>query len=316
MYDGRRRLWQLNTQAEPKPRKARKSDAPHLPLGKENLELARLRQEESNLRTANQRLNEFLAIAGHELRTPLTTILGTAQLAQCLVQQMQQDIHDPALYPQFEELQSMLQDADYHARRLSRLVNDILDVARIDRGHLHLHAELGNLEALIYEVVRKNQRVWPGRTISVQIPQEQGILVLMDRDRIAQVVTNFLVNALKYAPTEEPIDIIIQHASAQVRVAVQDRGPGLPPNEQQMIWERFYQVKGIEAQQGSNIGLGLGLYLSKSIITQHGGKVGVESQPGKGSIFWFTLPFRAETTSQRDPPAESELLSAPQSKIA
>ena len=119
---------------------------------------------------------------------------------------------------------------------------------------------------------------------------EQAVVVKADGDRIGQVVTNYLTNALKYAPAARPIEISLRQESDQARVQVQDQGPGLPPEEQERIWQRFYRVPGTEAQEGTGISLGMGLSICRSLITQHGGQTGVESAPGAGATFWFTLP--------------------------
>ena len=115
--------------------------------------------------------------------------------------------------------------------------------------------------------------------------------MVADADRIGQVVTNYLTNALKYSPVDRPIEVFLAIEGQMARVSVQDEGPGLSPAEQQAIWERFYQVERIKVQSGSGTGLGLGLYICQTIIEQHQGKVGVQSSPGEGSTFWFSLPL-------------------------
>ena len=115
--------------------------------------------------------------------------------------------------------------------------------------------------------------------------------------RIGQVVANYLTNALKYSSVDKPVTVSLEMEGPVARVSVQDEGPGLPPVEQERIWERFHRVRGVEVQTGSGIGLGLGLYISKTIITWHGGRVGVDSTPGQGSTFWFTLPLAQQQSS-------------------
>jgi signal transduction histidine kinase len=114
---------------------------------------------------------------------------------------------------------------------------------------------------------------------------------MADPDRIGQVVTNYLTNALKYSIAAMPVDVHLTVEQGLARVAVRDRGPGLPLEEQQRLWQRFYRVAGINVRSGSGVGLGLGLYICRSIIERHYGEVGVQSAPGQGSTFWFTLPL-------------------------
>jgi signal transduction histidine kinase len=115
--------------------------------------------------------------------------------------------------------------------------------------------------------------------------------VIADADRIRQVISNYLTNALTYSRADQPIDVGLLADGGIARVWVHDEGPGVPAAEQDRIWERAYQVTGLKPQSGSHVGLGLGLYISRSIVAHHQGQVGVESTPGHGATFWFTLPL-------------------------
>ena len=111
------------------------------------------------------------------------------------------------------------------------------------------------------------------------------------------MIDNYLSNALKYSEADKPVLVRVEQAEpGQARVLVRDQGPGLPLAQQQTIWERFYRVPGVEVKSGSGIGLGLGLHISRTIIEQLGGHVGIESEPGQGSTFWFTLPLITHET--------------------
>jgi signal transduction histidine kinase len=127
--------------------------------------------------------------------------------------------------------------------------------------------------------------------VRLWLERRQPVCVEADANRIEQVLTNFLNNAYKYAPADQPIDVRVRVRGNIARVAVRDHGPGLPEGEHTRIWERFYQAPGIEPLAGTPIGLGLGLYICKHIIERHQGQVGVESMPGKGAAFWFALPL-------------------------
>ncbi len=104
-------------------------------------------------------------------------------------------------------------------------------------------------------------------------------------------MSNYLSNALKYSEADKEVLVSVEQINTQVRVSVRDEGPGLTPAQQQRIWERFYRAPGIEVKSGSGVGLGLGLHISQMIIERLGGQVGIQSEPGKGSTFWFTLPI-------------------------
>jgi signal transduction histidine kinase len=125
------------------------------------------------------------------------------------------------------------------------------------------------------------------------MPAGLSVPLVADADRIGQVVTNYLTNALKYSPDACPVTIGLEVLPAQARVWVRDEGPGLPAAEQERIWERFYRANGSAQQDSSQGGLGLGLHISRIIVEQHHGQVGVESAPGRGSTFWFTLPVES-----------------------
>jgi len=126
--------------------------------------------------------------------------------------------------------------------------------------------------------------------LELVVPAQEEVPVMADARRIEQVLTNYLVNAIRYSPAERDVLVRLAVEGHLVRVSVRDHGPGLIPEQQQQIWERFYQAR-VSEYRGARGGLGLGLALAKAIIEQHGGQVGVESRLGQGSTFWFTLPL-------------------------
>ncbi len=129
------------------------------------------------------------------------------------------------------------------------------------------------------------------------------MLANVDADRVGQVVTNYLTNALKYSPDDAPVTVALTRDAGMWRVSVRDRGPGIPPDELPHIWERFHRVRGIEVQSGSGVGLGLGLHISKNIVERQEGAVGVESTVGVGSEFWFSLPALDDANDANAAPA-------------
>lgn len=253
------------------------------------------RASELALREANRRMDEFLGIASHEMRTPLTTIKANVQLAMRELKklQAQEEVGVDSWTKKIEVTQELLKRSDQQSGVLNRLVGDLMDVSRIhaDKLELHLRPEPYNLVTIVRDAVQDAQRTAPKRSILLEIPAEELVPVLADADRISQVVKNYLTNALKYSATDQPVEVSLQMKDGVAQVSVRDQGPGLPPPEQERIWERFYQARGISVQSGSSVGLGLGLHISKTIIERHGGQVGVQSSPGKGSNFWFALPL-------------------------
>jgi signal transduction histidine kinase len=254
---------------------------------------AEAQANELALREAQAQMDTFLAIAGHELKTPLTYIKLNLQFTRrCLEKLVRKDSGMP------EELCTKatltLQEfahTDQQVVQLERLVNDVLDVSRVRAGMLDLHLESTDLGTIVREAVGEQRQAAPTHTLLLQLPAAQWVPVYADACRLGQVVTNYLTNALKYAPAEQPVVVGLDVAGHEARVWVRDQGPGLPLEEQARVWECFHQVKGVEVQSGTGVGLGLGLHICRTIIESHQGRVGVESAPGQGSTFWFTLPL-------------------------
>ncbi len=256
-------------------------------------ERAEAQANELALREAQAQMDTFLAIAGHELKTPLTCIKLNLQFTRRRLEKL---VRKDSGMP--EELCTKaaltLQEfahTGHQVAQLERLVNDVLDVSRVQAGRLDLHLESTDLGTIVREAFGAQRQAAPTRALLLQLPAAQPVPVYADACRLGQVVTNYLTNALKYAPAEQPVVVGLDVAGQEARVWVRDRGPGLPLEEQARIWERFHQVKGIEVQSDTGVGLGLGLYICRTIIERHQGQVGVESAPGQGSTFWFTLPL-------------------------
>jgi signal transduction histidine kinase len=155
--------------------------------------------------------------------------------------------------------------------------------------------ECCDLAAIVDEAVAEQRLIWPDRRIVYDPAADLTASVLADEQRIGQVVTNYLTNALKYSPADRPVEVWLEVGEAEARVCVRDEGPGLPAAEQERIWERFQQVEGIKAQSGIDGGLGLGLYITRTIVEHYHGEVGLDSAPGQGATFWCTLPLASTT---------------------
>ncbi|HEY7356845.1 MAG TPA: GAF domain-containing protein, partial [Ktedonobacterales bacterium] len=245
------------------------------------------------LRAAYRQIDEFLGLASHELRTPLTSILLGLQLSRRRYERLLQEnlAVSEQLAWRLNSVFDQLVLTERQANRLDRLVHDLLDVSRIQRGELSIQHQTVDLAVILAEVVEEQRQAAPERRITLHLPPGQRVLLSVDPERIGQVVTNYLTNALKYSAEDQPVEVGLELEAAAARVWVRDYGPGLPPEEQARVWERFHRVPGIEVQSGSGVGLGLGLHISRMIVKAHHGQVGVQSAPGAGTTFWFTLPL-------------------------
>lgn len=238
----------------------------------------------------DQQMNEFLGLTAHELKTPITTIKGTIQVLLRTIKREKQktSINIEDYMHTIDTVQRLLTRADNQIRRLTHLINDIVYISRIQDKKLDPRLERENIASLLKEVVQQQLQMNPQRTIHVA-DSLVSAFVLMDRNHIEQVITNYLSNALKYSSEEQPVEVSLSIEGQKVRIAVYDYGPGITEEDQKHIWERFYRVQQTEVLSGSGIGFGLGLYISRSIIEKHNGEVGVDSIPGQGTTFWFTL---------------------------
>jgi signal transduction histidine kinase len=258
---------------------------------------AEAQAREISLRQVQERMDEFLATASHDLRSPGTVMTATATLVTRRFERLASAVTAqlPGLADPVEAVRRGLGDMSQSADRLARLVALLFDTSLVRAGTLELHRAPCDLAGIVSEVVHALRLAHPQRTIDLQYLSTRPIPVVADADRLGQVVTNYLTNALKYSPEDQLVAVLLSDvgagAGAAARVAVADRGPGLPQSELDRVWQRYYRAEGIRPQSGSGHGLGLGLHICKTIVESHGGQVGVESTVGQGSTFWFTLPL-------------------------
>ena len=217
----------------------------------------------------------IVAVAAHELKNALGGI-GVA-IARC----------EQRLLAGQAVTAADLGAARGEIRRLSALVNDLLDGARVDLGEVHVQPVCFDLAALVDEVVGFFQAA-RDRPVAWQAP-EGSVAIEADLERVRSVLVNYLENAAKYAPAPAAITVTIEASpvAGRVRLAVRDSGPGIDLADQMRLFQRFSRGPGSARRTQ---GLGIGLYLCRSIAEAHGGAVGVESSPGAGSIFWLDLP--------------------------
>jgi signal transduction histidine kinase len=195
-------------------------------------------------------------------------------------------------------VQDMLNRAERQVHVQNRLISDLLDISRIQANRLELHLAHSDLLTIVRETIEDQRAAALTRTLFLELPlQIPAIPIYADADRIIQVITNYITNALKYSESDRPVRVSVEIQDKQARVSVRDEGPGLTHQEQERIWQRFYRVPGITTLSGSGVGLGLGLYICHTIVERHNGQVGVQSTVGVGSTFWFSLPL-AENDSE------------------
>jgi signal transduction histidine kinase len=224
--------------------------------------------------------DEFMAIASHELRTPVTTIRCTAQL---LLSHLDRSDSEPP------KLLSRLQAVEKMSTRLTRLIADLLDVTRLRTGRLELRRESLDLARLVAEVVNQERVEADSHSLPVLSVLGDLPLIVADADRIEQVISNVLNNAFKYSPQDYRIEVVARAEGAGVLLTVADQGIGLPSAALDAIFEPFGRA--VNAQRRQLPGMGLGLYISRQIVEQHGGRIWADS-PGEegGTLVSIWLP--------------------------
>src|SRR5260221_627169 len=222
-----------------------------------------------------QRKDTFISTASHELRNPLTILkLQTSLLHRQLAKQGLQ-----ASVPALASIETQL-------NTITRLVEELLDVSKIQAGRLEYLQEMVDLDALLREIADTMQQTHPSHTILVHGAVQTSLIG--DPDRLGQVFTNLLSNAIKYSPDAQTVEMDLSASEDAVTVRVRDHGLGIPREQREKIFERFYRAAA--PQQRAIPGLGMGLYIVAEIVHRHGGTITVDSDVGKGSTFTVTLP--------------------------
>jgi PAS domain S-box-containing protein len=225
-------------------------------------------------RLAERDKDDFISIASHELRTPITALKASLQILEVKKQSL--DIQSTRLITQ----------ANRSMDKISRLIDDLLNVSNLNEGQLKLKKTTFKIRRAIEDCCL---HVTAGGMFNIGIEGDLEAEVEADSERVQQVVVNFVNNAMKYAHGTKEIRITIEILEDRVRVSVSDRGPGIEKERLPFLFDRFYRA---DQSAGQYSGLGLGLYISAEIIRRHHGEIGVESEPGRGSTFWFTLPTK------------------------
>ncbi len=225
--------------------------------------------------------DEFISMVGHELRNPLTTIrAGLSLLASGKLGVLN------------EKGQRLLGIAVEDTERLTRLINDMVDIQRLKLGRFHLARQNCDAAHLVHQAADAAQPLAEKAGIQLEAEAEAAML-WADPDRVVQTLTNLITNAIRFSPKETTVQVRAARQQDKVLFQVMDHGCGIEKEMQETVFERFRQVKAAEAR--SQGGLGLGLAVCRGIVEQHGGRIWVESEPDKGCTFSFTLPAAAES---------------------
>jgi two-component system CheB/CheR fusion protein len=216
--------------------------------------------------------DDFISIASHELKTPLTTLKGSLQLME-----RGKNTLEP-------RMSGLVEQANKSISKVSTLVDDLLNASRLGENQLQLHKTRFNLSKAIDECCA---HVTAAGVYNIIAEGAKNVEVEADSERIQRVIINFVNNAIKYAPESRDILIRVEETAGQAKVMVTDQGPGIAVQKIPYLFDRYYRA---DDGDGQYSGLGLGLYISAEIIRRHDGDIGVDSEPGKGSTFWFTLP--------------------------
>lgn len=263
----------------PRKRFLRRIVSPVSGVGELGQEVVVIYQDITEQKEVEQLKDDFLSIASHELKTPLTSIMGYTQLLS------------RRLGPADEQASSQeaVEVIEAQCRRMKRLIEDLLDVSRIERGTLETARAAVDLPRLVGEVLTRFEGSSPKHDIRLTC-LGKDILVWGDEGRLDQALSNLVSNALKYSPDGGVVDIAIRRDEETAEVAITDRGVGIPKEQLARIFSRFYQGETVVRSRRFG-GMGLGLFITKAIVDELGGAISVDSAVGRGSTFRFTLPL-------------------------
>lgn len=219
--------------------------------------------------------DEFISIASHELKTPITSLKAVLQMIERIISQKEE----------MKQITTFVQKGIKQVDKLVILIKDLLEVTQIQTGKLELKKTNFNLDEIIKDCCDDSQILSEKHHITIE--GEKKVAVYADRNRMEQVIINLISNAIKYSPDADKVVVNVAKAGNDIKVSVTDFGIGIPADTLPFLFDRFYRVDEV-AQRYS--GLGLGLYISAEIVKRHKGVIGIDSIPGKGSTFWFTIP--------------------------
>ncbi len=234
-----------------------------------------LEQELEAGRQVERQKDAFIGMASHELKTPLTSLNAILQLANAKLK------NSPDAF-----LAGAMSKANGQVKRMAAMINGFLDVSRLESGKMRVDRTRFNLAVLVKEMIEEVQLTTSTHTLQIAACDKADVFA--DRDKIGSVVTNLLSNAVKYSPAGSNIEVSCTQIADNVEISVKDEGIGARPEDLQKLFDRYYRVESPETKHIA--GFGIGLYVSSEIIKQHAGRIWAESELGKGSTFYFSLP--------------------------
>jgi signal transduction histidine kinase/DNA-binding response OmpR family regulator len=254
-----------------------------------------------DLERASRFKDQFLSTMSHELRTPLNAVLGFSEL-----------LADDRYGPLTERQARYVNHIHTSGQHLLRLINDILDLSKIEAGRLQLSIEEVRVDECFAEVCGSLQPLVDKNSHQLVQRAERGLTIRADGTRFKQMLMNLLGNAIKFTPKGGRIELTARQSGGDVRIDVRDSGPGIPPQEKQRIFEAFHRIRNSEK---TTEGTGLGLAITRRLVELHGGTLDVESEPGAGSCFFFTLPGACCSKSEKSQGKETASEAKPQARV-
>ncbi len=235
-----------------------------------------LKRSELSVKMLMEKKDEFMSIASHELKTPMTSLRAAIQLIHRITETNSDQ----------QKLHSLAEKANTQVQKLVTLIEDLLDVTKINAGKLVLNPVEFNISQLLQDCIEHAKLA--GATQTIELSGDEDVHVFADRNRIEQVLNNLINNAVKYSPDTDHIGICISASKGQLKITVTDHGIGIPEEKLHFVFDRFFRL---HDRSQRFAGIGLGLYISAEIVRRHGGQIGASSKEGQGSTFWFTIPL-------------------------
>jgi len=238
---------------------------------------AAIEKQNEELYQLNELKNTFLGIAAHDLRGPIGFIQMIGHL-----------LADPSAELSEEEIQLLIADVNQQSTYMLELLNDLLDVSQIEAGKLNLKLELVQLDRLLQGAVKRHAQMAAPKGTKIHLNSIESAMVMADPARLLQVIDNLISNAVKFSPPGSTVMVNLEKLPQEWRISVRDEGPGLTKKDRQNLFKNFARLSA--RPTGGEKSVGLGLAITRRVIEEHRGRIGVDSETGKGANFWFTLP--------------------------